>query len=100
MTGKGDHHFSSRNHVSFRYTLWDHKDDNAGTGNGYFPDPVARTPQRRLQQQEFNLTDTHIFSPSVIHELRIGYARNHFPYVPASVGTNPILQAGLPSSVP
>src|SRR5262249_16496506 len=100
MTAKADHQFSNRNRASFRYTLWDHKDDNAGTGNGYFPDPEARVPNDDYSNKNFNLTDTHILSPNLIHELRLGYARNHFPYVPASVGTDPTAKLGLPSSVP
>lgn len=100
MTAKADHHFSSKNHLSFRYTLWDHKDDNAGTGNGYFPDRLPRVRNDDYSNRNVNLTDTQFFSPNLIHEVRIGYARNHFPFIPQSVGTNPIAKLGLPSSVP
>ena len=46
MTGKGDHNFSDSNRFSIRYILWDHEQNRASTGNGYFPDLVGRVPQR------------------------------------------------------
>lgn len=100
MTGKGDHHFNEKNHISFRYTLWDHKDDNGSTGSGYFPDPSARVRNDDYSNKNFNLTDTHLISPNLIHEIRLGYVRNHFPFLPPTVGTGIIKKLGLPSSVP
>ena len=100
LTAKGDHQFSPKNQVSFRYTLWQHKDDNGGTGGGYFTDTLARVRNDDYKNQNFSLTDTHFFSPRLINELRLGYARNLFPFIPASVGTDPTTKLGLPASVP
>jgi len=100
MTAKGDHQFSAKNQISLRYTLWQHKDDNGGTGNGYFPDRLARVRNDDYKNQNVSLTDTHFFSPHLINEVRLGYVRNHFPFIPESVGTDPTTKLGLPSSVP
>ena len=100
MTAKGDHQFSPKNQVSFRYTLWQHKDDNGGTGNGYYTDKLARVRNDDYKNQNFSLTDTHFLSPRLINELRLGYVRNLFPFIPASVGTDPTAKLGLPNSVP
>jgi hypothetical protein len=100
MSGKTDHNFSSKNRLSVRFTSWLHKDDNAGTGNGYFPDRTVRTRNDRYGNKNFNLTDSHFFTSSLINEFRVGVVRNKFPFVPATVGTNPTRGVGLPASVP
>ncbi|MBM3739085.1 MAG: hypothetical protein FJW39_25200 [Acidobacteria bacterium] len=100
MSAKGDHNFGSKNRLSARYTVWAHKDDNGGTGNGYYPERFVRVRNDNYANKNFNLTDSHFFSPSFINELRIGVVRNAFPFVPQGVGTNPASKLGLPSSVP
>ncbi len=100
MTAKADHQFSPKNNISFRYILWQHKDDNGGTGGGYYTDKLARVRNDDYKNQNFSLTDTHFFTPRLINEVRLGYVRNLFPFIPASVGTDPTVKLGLPSSVP
>ncbi len=100
LSGKGDHNFSTKNRLSVRYTAWTHKDDNASTGNGYFPDRLPRVRNDRYQNKNFNATDTHFFGSSLINELRVGVVRNNFPFIPQSVGTDPTTKLGLPASVP
>ncbi len=100
LSGKGDHSFNTKNRISFRYTSWTHKDDNGGTGNGYYPDRLPRVRNDNYGNKNFNVTDSHFFSSSLINELRVGYVRNAFPFIPASVGTNPTSKLGLPASVP
>jgi len=100
INGKGDHNFDSKNKLSVRYTLWTHKDDNGGTGNGYFQDRLARVRNDNYGNKNFNLTDSHFFSPSLINEFRVGVVRNAFPFIPESVGTSPTSKLGLPGSVP
>ena len=100
MSGKADHSFSTKNRLSVRYTSWTHKDDNGSTGTGYYPDRLPRVRNDNYGNKNFNLTDSHFFSSSLINEFRGGVVRNAFPFVPASVGTNPTSKLGLPSSVP
>jgi outer membrane receptor protein involved in Fe transport len=96
-TIKLDHRFSMKNSISFRYILWDHKDDNA---SGYWLDPVARLRNDDYSNRNFNVSDTHLFSPSVINELRVGALRVYFPAVAASVAGNWPQKLGLPANVP
>ena len=99
-TAKGDHSFSVNNRMSLRYILWNHKDDQGGTGNGYFPDPIARVRNDDYTNRNAVFSDTHFFSATKINELRFSVVRQHFPFVPASVGTKPTSSLGLPPSVP
>jgi len=99
-TAKGDHNFSENNHFSIRYILWNHKDDQGGTGNGYFPEPIGRVRNDDYTNRNAVITDTHFFNASVIHNFKFSVARQHFPFIPASVGTSPASALGFPSSVP
>lgn len=100
MTAKGDHQFSEKNRFSIRYILWNHKDDNASTGTGYFPDKLPRARNDNYTNRNAVVSDTHFFSATKIHDFRFSVVRQHFPFVPASVGTNPASKLGLPASVP
>ena len=100
MSGKGDQNFGSKNRLSVRYTAWTHKDDNASTGAGYFPDRLPRVRNDNYANKNFNLTDSHFFSSTLINEFRAGVVRNAFPFIPASVGASPTTKLGLPASVP
>jgi len=100
ITVKGDHNFSPTNRASVRYTLWNHKDDQAGTGTSYFPDRTVRTRNDNYTNRNAIVSDTHFFNATTIHDFRFSAVRQHFPFVPATVGTNPASKLGLPASVP
>lgn len=97
---KGDHSFSEKNRLSFRYTLWDHRDDQASNGRGIFPDRIARVRDDQYINRNFNLTDQHFFSPAVINEFRAGLSWLDFNFAPLSYGGDYTTKFGLPSSVP
>ncbi len=100
MTAKGDHQFSPKNQASFRYVLWQHKDDNGSTGTSYFPDRLVRVRNDNYKNQNFNFTDSHFLAANKINEFRVSYVRNHFPFIPQTDGTDPARTVGLPASVP
>ncbi|WP_321474244.1 carboxypeptidase regulatory-like domain-containing protein [uncultured Paludibaculum sp.] len=100
MTAKLDHQLSNINRLSFRYILWKHKDNNAGTGSGIFPDLIARARYDDYTNHNISLTDTHTFTPTLLNEFRLSAVRQYFPYAAASAGTGITRTLGLPASVP
>ncbi len=97
-TSRFDHRFSERNNFSARYTFYRQFTDN-GTANLY-PDPVVRQRNDPFRGHNVVLTDLHNFTPNLIHEFRIGVARQIFDFAVASAGGNWPQQLGLPAIVP
>ncbi len=97
-TSRFDHRFSERNNFSARYTFYKQFTDN-GTGNLY-PDPIVRQRTDPFRGHNVVLTDLHNFTPNLIHEFRIGVARQIFDFKVASAGLNIPQQLGLPAIVP
>ncbi len=100
MTGKGDHSFSDNNRFSVRYILWDHEQNRASTGNGYFPDLVGRVRNDDYANHNGAITDTHFFGATKINSFKASIARQFFPFIPGSVGTSPASSLGYASTVP
>jgi hypothetical protein len=100
IMGKADHSFSNANRLSFRYMVWDHRDDQATNGLGIFPDRVARVRDDKYINRNFNLSDLHTFSPSLINDLRIGVSWMDFGFAPLSLDQGEAAKLGFPSSVP
>lgn len=100
MTAKGDHSFSANNRFSVRYILWDHEQDRACTGNGYFPEKIGRVRNDNYENHNGAITDTHFFGATKINNFKLSIARQFFPFIPGSVGTNPASGLGFASSVP
>jgi hypothetical protein len=97
---KGDHNFGSSNRLSFRFTTWDHRDDQASNGAGIFPDRVGRVRDDIYRNFNYNLTDTHTFSPRILNEFRIGVSHMKFLFAPLSLGQGAPRALGIPAPVP
>lgn len=97
---KGDHQINSNNRVSFRYTLWDHRDDQASNGAGIFPDRMGRVRDDKYINHNYNLTDQHIFSPVLFNELRLGVSYLTFQFAPLSYNQGLPRQLGLKEPIP
>lgn len=97
-TARFDHRFSEQNNFSARYVYYKQFTDN-GTANLY-PDPVVRQRTDPFRGHNIVLSDTHTFTPNLIHEVRLGVARQIFDFKVASAGDNWPQQLGLPASVP
>src|SRR5712691_11727366 len=95
-TIKTDHKLSDRNTLFGRYSYFEHKPFSTG----YFPDPVAISRRDIVQNKNFVLSDTHTLSPTLINDLRVGFARQYFTFISASYGQNMPQKLGLPASVP
>ncbi len=99
-TFKADHRFSNSNSMFGRYSFFNHKTDNGAGGATVYPDEVVAKRDDNLKNWNVVLSDTHIVSPSVVNELRIGATRGYFPFVVRSFGGGWPAKLGLPSIVP
>lgn len=97
-TSRVDHRFSEKNNFTARYSYYKQYTDQ-GTSNLY-PDPVVRQRFDPFRGHNVVLSDIHNFTPNLIHEFRIGVARQIFDFKVASAGDGWPQQLGLPAIVP
>ncbi len=97
-TSRVDHRFSEKNSFTARYSFYKQYTDQ-GTSNLY-PDPVVRQRFDPFRGHNIVLSDLHNFTSNLIHEVRIGVARQIFDFKVASAGDGWPQQLGLPSIVP
>ena len=84
-----DHIFSPKNLLAVRYTVNHLEAFNPGNypRNGGF--------NQRQRVQNLVLSETHIFSPAVVNDLRLGYTRMHNANLNQGLGTNLTGQSGI-----
>ena len=99
-TIKADHRFSNVNSMFGRYSFFNHKTDNGAGGATVYPNEVVAKRDDDLKNWNAVLSDTHVFSPSVVNEFRVGATRGYFPFVVRSFGGDWPAKLGLPSIVP
>lgn len=99
MTMKGDQRFSDRNSFMFRYILWNHKNDQAANADP-FRDRLSRVRNDDYLNRNFSLTDTHVFTPTLLNEFRVGVTRLVFPFSGLAAGENFPDQLGMHPSIP
>jgi hypothetical protein len=71
-TFKGDHRFSNANSVFGRYSFFNHKTDNGAGGATVYPNEVVSKRDDDLKNWNVVVSDTHVFSPTVVNEFRVG----------------------------
>ncbi len=99
-TMKADHKFTSNNSMFGRYSFFNHKTDNGGGGAAVYPNEVVGKRDDDLKNWNVVLSDTHVASPTIVNELRIGATRGYFPFIVRSFGGGWPQKLGLPSIVP
>ncbi|MBS1832001.1 MAG: TonB-dependent receptor [Acidobacteria bacterium] len=77
-----DHIFSERDSMAVRYSINHLEAFNPGA----LPQAGGSTQRQRVQN--LVATETHIFSPTVVNELRLGYTRMHNGNYNQGLGTN------------
>lgn len=97
-TARVDHRFSEKNSFYGRFIFYRQFTDN-GLRN-LLPDPLARQRLDPFGGRNIVLSDTHSFTSNLVHEFRIGLARQYFKFQVASAGLGIPAQLGLPSIVP
>ncbi len=94
-----DHRLSDKDSTFFRYS----GTRNTRWGQGYGmgpadPDIFARYDQR--DNHNFVVTETHVFSPSVINEFKANVTRQNLPFQSLGYGGNWPEKLGYPSIIP
>ncbi|HZT28327.1 MAG TPA: TonB-dependent receptor [Bryobacteraceae bacterium] len=84
-----DQKVSEKNSFFLRYTY--NRRENFNPGN--YPQNGGYTQDNRVHNVAFS--DTHIFSPNVINELRLGYTRFYNANIPQGLGTNYTALSGI-----
>lgn len=97
LTTRGDHRISDADQLSFRYSYF--RQNIPAYGGGFMPaDLRARVDDFRTHN--FLLSETHVFSPSMINDFRISVARQYFTFLATTYNENWPSKLGLPSNVP
>ena len=99
-TIKGDHRFNAQNSMFGRYSFFNHQTDNGSGGAAIYPNEVVGKRDDNLKNWNVVLSDTHIFTPTIVNEFRVGATRGYFPFVVRSFGGGWPQKLGLPSIVP
>ncbi len=96
-TIREDQQLSPRDTMFARFTHY-----NAYTNNCpcTYPSFALNGRYDNFGTTNISFSETHTFSSRLINELRVGVARQHFPFQSASFGEDWPKQLGLPSNVP
>lgn len=97
LHSKVDHRFNDANSIFFRYTHAEHNP----SGNSIFLDPTVG--QDRVDNQlnrNVIVSDTHVFSPTLINNLRVGISRQSFVFQAINAGKNWPSRLGFNPIVP
>ena len=97
-TTRIDHNFTSANHLNFRWTTQPVVGISANDPNF----PMNGNSGSYSKSTQYTMSDTHIFSPTIVNELRLAYTRADFsgqlsPQFDVKTGENLSLENGLPS---
>jgi hypothetical protein len=94
-----DHRFTDKDSAFARYSVTRNTRSGQGYGLGPAdPDIFARNDQRDNYAAIF--TETHIFTPSIINELKVSGARQDLPFHSIGYGGNWPQKLGYPSIIP
>ena len=98
--GRFDYHVTSKDTAFIRYAYYSNF-TNGGIGGGtYYPNPVVANRFDTYLAKELLVGDTHVFSSTLINDLRLSLERQEFPFQAASSGQNWPAKLGLPANVP
>jgi hypothetical protein len=98
--GRVDQNFGEKNRLFVHYGIED--DNNAvgtwGTGSIAFPGTGinGEGASTRFRNQSTLLSDTEVFSPTLVGDFKVGFSRQDYEAVPTTEGFNPVT-LGLPA---
>lgn len=95
-----DYYLNDRNFVFGRYTFAKFSLEVPGAfgalAGGPGMDSTGFSGSSKVNNQSLSLGYTHIFSASLVNELRFGFYRYNVHVLPGGYGTTPALDAGIP----
>lgn len=94
-----DHRFSERDSLFSRYSTTKNTKKIRGFGLGV-ADPVTNSGFIALDQHNWTLGETHVFSPTVINEFKGAVLRTFLPFQHDSVGGDWPEKLGMPQIIP
>ena len=97
-TTRMDHHISDSDTMFGRFTYFRHNDDNGAQSP--WPNPVVRARNDSFETRNAVVSETHVFTPTLVNEIRVGIARQYFPFQVDSYNGGWPQKLGLPASVP
>jgi hypothetical protein len=92
---RSDYKVSGSDSLVARYAYYLNQTNN-GTNAGGLPGIYSHRNDR-LQTQDAVLSETHVFSPALLNDARIGGMRSDYPFQAASANKNVAGQIGLPN---
>lgn len=102
--GRIDDKLSDSDSLFMRYAYTDNQTNNGAASStaspALYPNPIAANRYDDLTSQSATIGETHIFSPTLINDVRIAAIRVDFPFTAASYGQDWPQKLGLPSSIP
>src|SRR5206468_3720231 len=86
-----DHQFSNRDSITGRYSQF--SSEQASTGNTFIGTNIAGFGADSTNHpKQANIAETHLFSPTVVNEFRIGFGRSLPVFTPQSTVNGPRIQ--------
>jgi len=98
--GRFDYHLGAADTAFVRYAYFSHSTNGGTAGGTYYPNPIVANRSDLYVVKELLAGDTHIFSSTLINDLRLSIERQEFSFQAASAGQNWPSKLGLPSNVP
>ncbi|MBL0159126.1 MAG: TonB-dependent receptor [Bryobacterales bacterium] len=95
-TIRGDHRFSDKNLLFFRFMYFEH--NPYPLASNFVPLEASGSRTDDLQNKNVVISDTHTFSPNWVNEFRAGLMRNYLNFKVTSADRNWPEKLGLPNT--
>jgi hypothetical protein len=91
LTFRGDHRFSDKDSITGRYSQF--SSQQSSTGNTFISTNLAGYGADSVNHpREANIAETHLFSPTIVNEFRVGFGRSSPIFSPQSTVNGPRIQ--------
>ncbi|CAN5759988.1 hypothetical protein BH10ACI4_BH10ACI4_10840 [soil metagenome] len=98
--GRVDYHLGAKDTVFARFAYYTNYTNGGTSGGTYYPNPIVANRYGTYGVKGLLVGDTHVFSSSLIHDLRLSIMRQEFPFQAASADQGFPQKLGLPANVP